>query len=189
MRWVFRWGMKRNAVKENVMEHSFEVAVIAHGLAVVALRRFDSKVNPSEVATAALFHDASEALTGDLPSPIKYHNQMIRDAYKGVERAAEEEMLSTIPEELRKDYEPLLLHHHQDAQVSKLVKAADMLASLVKCKAEVNAGNKEFAKALLDVEDRLSRMQMPEVDYFREHFLQSFDLTLDELITHGENLF
>lgn len=189
MRWVFRWGMKRNAVKENVMEHSFEVAVIAHGLAVIALRLFDGKVNPSEVATAALFHDASEALTGDLPSPIKYHNQMIRDAYKGIERAAEEEMLSTIPEKLRKDYEPLLLHHQQDAQLSKLVKAADMLASLVKCKAEVNAGNKEFAKALLDVEDRLSRMQMPEVDYFREHFLQSFDLTLDELITHGENLF
>ncbi len=188
MRWVFRWGMKRNAIKENVMEHSFEVAVIAHGLAVISQRVFDNKIDPNEVTTAALFHDASEALTGDLPSPIKYHNKTIRDAYKGVERAAEEEMLETLPDELRKPYEPLLLHHMQDPQISRLVKAADTLASLVKCKAEVNAGNKEFAKALIDVEERLERMQMPEVDYFREHFLQSFDLTLDELITHSENL-
>ena len=170
------------------MEHSFEVAVIAHGLAVISRQIFGNNIDPKEVATAALFHDASESLTGDLPSPIKYHNQMIRDAYKGVERIAEQEMLENLPEKLREEYEPLLLHDRQEANVVTLVKAADMLASLVKCKAEVNAGNREFDKALAGVEERLARMQLPEVEYFLEHFLQSFDLTLDELITGSENL-
>lgn len=182
MRWVFRWGMKRNAIPENVMEHSYEVAVIAHGLAVVSKRVFGQDVDPQEVATAALFHDASESLTGDLPSPIKYHNSMIRDAYKGVERVAEREMLATLPEALRDDYIDLLLHERHSPAVEKLVKAADIIASLVKCKAEVNAGNREFAKALLDVEDRVNKLNLPEVNYFCEHFLGSFDLTLDELI-------
>ncbi len=182
MRWVFRWGMKRNAIPENVMEHSFEVAVIAHGLAVIGNRLFGKDFKPEQVATVALFHDASESLTGDLPSPIKYHNSMIRDAYKGVERVAEKEMLATLPPPLQQDYEPLLMHEQHDPAVSKLVKAADLLASLVKCKAEVNAGNREFAKALVEVESRVAKLNSPEVDYFCEHFLSSFDLTLDELI-------
>jgi len=182
MRWVFRWGMKRNAIQENVMEHSYEVAVIAHGLAVIGRRVFNRDINPSEVATAALFHDASEALTGDLPSPIKYHNRFIRDAYKDVERHAVHEMLSTLPEALREDYEVYMLHEKQSDEMAKLVKAADMIASLVKCKAELNAGNQEFAKALDEVERRIKEMAIPEVDYFCEYFLDSFDLTLDELI-------
>ncbi len=189
MRWIYRWGMKRNAIKENVMEHSFEVAVIAHGLAIIAKQVYANDVSPEAVATAALYHDASEALTGDLPSPIKYHNKKIRDAYKEVEKAAELEMLSTLPEELRDSYKNFLLHDGLDPYISRLIKAADLIASLIKCKAEVNAGNTEFAKAVIDVEERLMRMQIPEVDYFLQRFLPSYDLTLDELITHSEQLF
>lgn len=189
MRWIYRWGMKRNAIQENVMEHSFEVAAIAHNLAIIGKTLFERDVDPGMVLGAALYHDASEVLTGDLPSPIKYHNRKIRDAYKEVERAAEQEMLSTLPAELRDAYRPFLLHTEQSEEIAMLVKGADLVASLIKCKAEVNAGNKEFAKAVIDVEERLVRMNMPEVGYFLQHFMPSFDLTLDELITHSEKLF
>ena len=189
MRWIYRWGMKRNAIQENVMEHSYEVAVIAHALAIIGRRLYDRDVDANAVAVAALFHDCSEVLTGDLPSPIKYHNHKIRDAYREVERAAELEMLSTLPEQLRDDYQGLLLHEHQGEDVLQLVKAADLIASLIKCKAELNAGNAEFNKAVVEVEQRLQRMGLDEVDYFIAHFLPSFDLTLDELITHSEQLF
>ncbi|MBT8149699.1 MAG: 5'-deoxynucleotidase [Gammaproteobacteria bacterium] len=189
MRWINRWGMKRNAIQENVMEHSFEVAAIAHCLAIVAKHVFSRDIDPGSVLAAALYHDASEVLTGDLPSPIKYHNRKIRDAYKEVEYAAEREMLSTLPPELQPVYQEFLLHDSQQEDTEALVKAADLIASLIKCKAELNAGNKEFAKAVGDVEQRLENMAMQEVDYFRQHFLHSFDLTLDELITHSEQLF
>ena len=189
MRWITRWGMKRNAIQENVMEHSFEVAVIAHNLALVGRAKFERDIDPGKVLAAAIYHDISEALTGDLPSPIKYHNRKIRDAYKDVERTAELEMLSTLPEELRDMYEEFVLHDKQSDSVKVLVKAADLIASLVKCKAEVNAGNREFSKAVVDVESRLRSLDLPEVDYFIEHFMPSFDLTLDELITHSSALF
>ena len=189
MRWIHRWGMKRNAIQENVMEHSFEVAAIAHCLAIVAKHVFSRDINPGDVLAAALYHDASEVLTGDLPSPIKYHNRKIRDAYKEVEYAAELEMLSTLPKELQPVYREFLLHDQQSEEVGALIKAADLIASLIKCKAELNAGNKEFSKAIIEVEQRLEKMAMQEVDYFFEHFVHSFDLTLDELITHSEQLF
>jgi 5'-deoxynucleotidase len=189
MRWIYRWGMKRNAIQENVMEHSFEVAAIAHNLAVVSKHVYGNDVDPNQVLAAALYHDASEALTGDLPSPIKYHNQKIRDAYKEVERTAEQEMLAMLPEELRPVYREILLEENLPKPVKQLVKAGDLIASLIKCKAEVNAGNKEFEKAVDDVEQRLDKMAMPEVQYFMDHFMPSFDLTLDELITHSETLF
>ncbi len=189
MRWIYRWGMKRNAIQENVMEHSFEVAAIAHSLAIISSEKYAGDIDPRDVLAAALYHDISEVLTGDLPSPIKYHNKKIRDAYKDVERTAELEMLSTLPTELRDAYELLIIHQRQPEPVQKLVKAADLIASLIKCKAEVNAGNREFVRAVSDVEQRLAGMQLPEVDYFLQHFMPSFDLTLDELITHSEALF
>ncbi len=189
MRWIYRWGMKRNAIQENVMEHSYEVAVIAHALAIIHQRVYQQDIDVNAVAVAALYHDASEVLTGDLPSPIKYHNKKIRDAYKEVEYAAELEMLSTLPEELRDDYEDYLLHDRQSEDVARIIKAADLIASLVKCKAELNAGNAEFSKAVVDVEVRLKQMDISAVNYFLQNFLPSFDLTLDELITHSENLF
>ena len=171
------------------MEHSYEVAAIAHCLAIISKSIFHKDIDPGKVLAVALYHDASEVLTGDLPSPIKYHNKKIRDAYKEVEKSAELEMLSTLPEELKAEYRAILLHENHSEEISRFVKAADLIASLIKCKAELNAGNKEFERAIAEVEQRLARMQMPEKEYFCQHFLQSFDLTLDELITHSEQLF
>ena len=189
MRWIYRWGMKRNAIQENVMEHSYEVAVLTHALAIIARRIFAKDIDANAAAVTAMYHDSSEALTGDLPSPIKYHNKRLRDAYKEVEHAAELEMLSTLPEALREDYQDYLLHQRQTDEVKQFIKAADLIASMIKCKAELNAGNTEFSKAVIDVEQRLQKMAMPEVTYFLETFMPSYDLTLDELITHSEQLF
>lgn len=186
MRWIYRWGMKRNAIQENVMEHSYEVSVITHALGIIGKRLYGKDIDANAAAVAALYHDSSEVLTGDLPSPIKYHNKKIRDAYKEVEYAAEREMLSTLPEPLQDDYRDYLLHENISPKVSKLIKAADLISSLIKCKAEINAGNGEFDQAITDVQERLKAMDMPEVDYFMATFLPSFDLTLDELITRSE---
>ena len=189
MRWIYRWGMKRNAIQENVMEHSYEVSVITHALGLIGNRFYGKNIDTNAAAVAALYHDSSEVLTGDLPSPIKYHNKKIRDAYKEVEYTAEREMLSTLPEALRDDYREYLLHDELSAEVTMFIKAADLIASLIKCKAEIKAGNAEFVKAVADTELRLKAMAMPEIDYFLETFLPSFDLTLDELITPGEAVF
>ena len=189
MRWIYRWGMKRNAIQENIMEHSYEVSVIAHALGIISNRLYDNDIDANALAISALYHDCSEVLTGDLPSPIKYHNKKIRDAYKEVEYTAEREMLSTLPVELQEDYRNHLLHENIPSEFVKLIKAADIIASLIKCKAEINAGNSEFKQAVQDTGERLAQMEMPEVDYFLENFLPSFDLTLDELITPIETMF
>ena len=189
MRWIYRWGMKRNAIQENIMEHSYEVSVIAHALGIISNRLYDNDIDANALAISALYHDCSEVLTGDLPSPIKYHNKKIRDAYKEVEYTAEREMLSTLPVELQEDYRNHLLHENIPSEFVKLIKAADIIALLIKCKAEINAGNSEFKQAVQDTGERLAQMAMPEVDYFLENFLPSFDLTLDELITPSETMF
>ena len=189
MRWIYRWGMKRNAIQENIMEHSYEVSVIAHALGIISNRLYDNDIDANALAISALYHDCSEVLTGDLPSPIKYHNKKIRDAYKEVEYTAEREMLSTLPVELQEDYRNHLLHENIPSEFVKLIKAADIIASLIKCKAEINAGNSEFKQAVQDTGERLAQMAIPEVDYFLENFLPSFDLTLDELITPSETMF
>ena len=189
MCWIYRWGMKRNAIQENIMEHSYEVSVIAHALGIISNRLYDNNIDANALAISALYHDCSEVLTGDLPSPIKYHNKKIRDAYKEVEYTAEREMLSTLPVELQEDYRNHLLHENIPSDFVKLIKAADIIASLIKCKAEINAGNSEFKQAVQDTGERLTQMAMPEVDYFLENFLPSFDLTLDELITPSETMF
>ncbi|MBQ77267.1 MAG: 5'-deoxynucleotidase [Cellvibrionales bacterium] len=189
MRWIYRWGMKRNAIQENIMEHSYEVSVIAHALGIISNRLYGNNIDANALAISALYHDCSEVLTGDLPSPIKYHNTKIRDAYKEVEYTAEREMLSTLPLELQEDYRNHLLHENISSEFVKFIKAADIIASLIKCKAEINAGNSEFKQAVRDTGERLTQMAMPEVDYFLENFLPSFDLTLDELITPSETMF
>ncbi len=183
IRWVQRWGLKRNTVTENVMEHSWEVATLAHALAVIRNRIFGGDVDVNAVVTAAIYHDCSEVITGDMPSPIKYHTAAITDAYKSIERRAEQELLDLLPEELRQDFASVLLEHEIPEEHQRIIKAADTLAAFNKCQMEMSAGNREFAKAAEDVKRRLDAIDLPEVRYFMDTFADSYALTLDELLT------
>lgn len=179
MRFIQRWALMRNTATENVEEHSHQVAVLAHGLAVIRNQRFGGTVDPGAVAVAALYHDASEILTGDLPTPIKYDNPVIRQAYRDVEQVAEEKLLGLLPEELREVYRPILTA--ADPEAARLVKAADKLSAHIKCLEELKAGNLEFRAAAAQTRQALESYGLPEVDYFLETFLESFSLSLDEL--------
>lgn len=181
LKYIFRWGLKRNVEPENVKEHSFDVAVIAHALANIRNHYFGGNVDANQVCVVALFHDASEVLTGDLPGPIKYFNPRLAEAYKQVEQAAEEKLISMLPPEMQTTYAPYISHGHVSDEVAKLVKAADMIAAYIKVMQEVDAGNHEFTVARQRVEKHFEKMAMPEVAYFLENFLPSFRLTLDEL--------
>ncbi|MGM9618966.1 MAG: 5'-deoxynucleotidase [Oscillospiraceae bacterium] len=179
MRYIRRWALMRNSLEENIQEHSHMVAVLAHALAVIRNRRFGGSVDVGAVTAAALYHDAGEILTGDMPTPIKYYNPAIRESYKAVERVAEEKLLRMLPEELRADYAPLLTP--TDEEVLTLVKAADKLSAYVKCLEELKCGNREFSKAAEQTLAALRSYGLPEVEYFIEQFLPAFSLTLDEL--------
>ena len=179
MRYIARWGLMRNTFQENIQEHSHMVAVLAHALALIERDILGGTADPDRCATAALFHDASEILTGDLPTPIKYYNPDIRDAYKQVEAIACRKLTGMLPEKLRGLYADLLTP--ADPQVEELVKAADKLSAHIKCLEEEKAGNHEFCAAARQTRQALEDMHLPEVDLFLEEFLPSFRLTLDEL--------
>ena len=179
MKYITRWSLMRNSVSENIQEHSHMVAVLAHALAVIRRDVFGGKADPEACACAALFHDATEIFTGDLPTPIKYFDPEIRSAYHRVEDAAAEKLLDLLPEELRGAYEPLL--REEDGEVRTLVKAADKLAAYLKCREELAAGNSEFADAERETLALLRAMALPEVDWFLENFAGAFGLTLDGL--------
>ena len=180
MRYIDRWGLMRNTHTENIQEHSHMVAVLAHALAVIGKEKFGSRVDPGQAAIAALYHDAPEILTGDLPTPVKYDNPAIRDAYKAVETVAADTLLSLLPEELRGAYEPLLLEDPESGYHA-VVKAADKLSAYIKCVEELKAGNSEFRQAAEQTRQALEASPLPEVGYFLEHFMPGFELTLDEL--------
>ena len=182
MRFIQRWALMRNTAPENVQEHSHQVAVLAHALAVLRNEKFGGHVDPGAVAVAALYHDASEILTGDMPTPIKYDNPTIRTAYKDVEAVAEHKLLNMLPEELRGVYAPILTV--EDPEIEALVKAADKLSAYIKCIEEEKAGNHEFATAKGTIEKALHDMRegLPELDDFMNEFLPSYGKTLDELI-------
>ena len=179
LRYIGRWGLMRNTFRENVQEHSHMVAVLAHGLAMIDRDILGNDADPDRCAAAALFHDASEILTGDLPTPIKYYDPQIRDAYKKVEQISCESLLSMLPPELRDGYRPLL--HEEDEGVRRTVKAADKLSAYIKCIEELKAGNQEFASAAQSTRAALDAMEMPCLDWFLSHCVQSFSLDLDEL--------
>ena len=185
MRYIGRWGLMRNTFQENIQEHSHMVAVLAHALALIQRDILHEPADPDRCAAAALFHDASEILTGDLPTPIKYHNELIRDAYKQVENVACTKLLDTLPDELRGAFEPLLTGETQE-RVHDIVKAADKLSAYIKCIEERRAGNDEFSAAEKQTRRQLEASQLPEVKYFLEHFIPAFELTLDELGTIEE---
>ena len=179
MRYISRWALMRNTVPENVQEHSHQTAVLAHALAVIRNEKFGGTIDPGKVAVAALYHDASEIITGDLPTPIKYCNPAIKTAYKDVEVVAEDKLISMLPEKLQPEYEEIL--KMPDPEVRELVKAADKLSAYIKCVEEVKAGNNEFRDAAAQTEAMLEASRLPEVRYFLDTFMPSFSLTLDKL--------
>lgn len=179
MKYIDRWALMRNTEPENIQEHSHQVAVLAHALAVIQNRHFGGRTDPGEVAVAALYHDATEIITGDMPTPIKYYNDTLRDSYKEVEAMAADRLLAMLPGELREIYEPLL--KERDPEVRVIVKAADKLSAYLKCVEELKAGNNEFRLAREQTWAALADNQLPALQYFIEHFLPSFELTLDEL--------
>ncbi|MBU5628121.1 5'-deoxynucleotidase [Oscillibacter sp. MSJ-2] len=179
MRFIARWALMRNSFPENVQEHSHQVAVLAHALATIRRDVFHKKADPNACAAAALFHDASEILTGDLPTPVKYNNPAIQQAYKALEVVAQDKLLQGLPEELKPAYTPIL--HEEDEEVRKIVKAADKLSAYLKCQEELHAGNQEFEQAALEIMSALQSYRMPEVAWFLEKFGNTFGVTLDEL--------
>ena len=179
MRFIQRWALMRNTAPENVQEHSHQVAVLAHALAVIRNEKFGGHVDPGAVAVAALYHDASEIFTGDMPTPIKYDNPAIQGAYRDVEKMAEQKLLGMLPQELREVYAPILTV--PDEETRRLVKAADKLSAHIKCLEELKAGNLEFRQAAEQTRRALESYDLPEVRYFIDIFLESFSLSLDEL--------
>lgn len=180
MRYITRWGLMRNSFSENIQEHSFQAAVLAHALALIRREILRlSGPDPDRCAVAAMYHDASEILTGDLPTPIKYYNSEIKSAYKQVERTAGNRLLDMLPPELRASYEHLVLE--DDQEVAPIVKAADKLSAHIKCVEELKAGNTEFREAAAQTRRALEGYGLPEVTYFLEVFMDSFSLTLDQL--------
>jgi 5'-deoxynucleotidase len=179
LKFIQRWHLMRPAIPENVQQHGFEVAVIAHALAVVGNHYFERKYEPAEVALAAIFHDAGEVLTGDLPSPIKYASPELASAYKALETEARERLLKMLPDELQPEYRRVL--EPTDKDTRRLVKAADKLSAYLKAAQEVRLGNEEFRAAEVALKAQVENDELPESKYFRDHFGPSFLKSLDEL--------
>ncbi len=179
MRNIRRWGLMRNSFEENLLEHAQITATLAHALAVIRRDVFGRSADPDRAAAAALYHDMSEILTGDLPTPVKYLNEDIRRSYKAVESAAEAQLLQLLPEEMRPAYADLL--RGGEGETHELVKAADKLAAYIKCLEELRGGNEEFRSAESQIRRTLEASRLPEVAYFMERFLPAFGMTLDEL--------
>ena len=177
MKNIYRWGLMRNTKPENLSEHSLEVAFIAHALAVIHNRRFGGSVDANKIATMAMFHDTTEIITGDMPTPIKYYNPEIRTVYKQIEAVAGERLLNMLPSDLRGDFEEF---YNLDEQSERFIKAADKLSALIKCIEELNMGNREFSAAKESTYKAVKAMNLPEAEVFLEEFIESFSLPLDE---------
>ena len=182
MKYIDRWSLMRSTEQENVQEHSHMVAVLAHALGLIRRDVLGKPCDPDALAAAALYHDAPEILTGDLPTPIKYHSRAIKSAYDEVEHLAVEKLLSELPAALRPAYRKLLTAPARPAEY-ELVKAADKLSAYIKCVEERRAGNREFLSAEASARQKLLEMNLPEVDYFLTEFMPGFEKNLDELGT------
>ena len=180
MRYINRWGLMRNTLTENISEHSLDVAVIAHALAVIRNTCFGGNVNEERVALLAIFHDCTEIITGDMPTPVKYYAPELRTAYRGVEAAAKQNLLAGLPEQFRPKYEGLLSETEEEKESWVLVKAADKLSALIKCIEERRMGNDDFKQAEEATLAAIEKMRLKEADYFMKEFLPTYFLTLDE---------
>ena len=180
MRNITRWSLMRNTFSENIQEHSHQVAMLAHALALIRreILHLDGP-DPDRCAVAALYHDATETLTGDMPTPIKYYNPQIKSAYKQVERIAGERLVAMLPEQLQAHYEPII--QESDREVRQVVKAADKLSAYIKCVEEQKAGNTEFESAAVQTMASMKAMNRPELDWFIEKCLSAFSLNIDQL--------
>ena len=181
MKYIDRWGLMRNINKENVSEHSLDVAVIAHALAVIQKKRLNMDVNPEKTALYAIYHDVSEIFTGDMPTPVKYYNSVIKSAYKDVELSVNERLLNMLPEDFKDEFKDILIPKEEDKDIWKTVKAADKISAYIKCLEEEKSGNKEFLKAKQSLLSTIRNMNMPEVKIFMDEFLEGYSLTLDEM--------
>ncbi|KGA23472.1 5'-deoxynucleotidase [Pectobacterium brasiliense] len=178
---ISRWPLMRNVRTENVSEHSLQVAFVAHALAVIKNRKFDGNLNVERIALLAMYHDASEVLTGDMPTPIKYYNAQIAHEYKKIEKIAQQKLVEMLPEELQQDYRMLLDDNYTSEEERAIVKQADALCAYLKCLEELSAGNAEFTLAKARLEKTLQLRHSPEMDYFMTVFVPSFSLSLDEI--------
>lgn len=180
MKMIDRWALMYNTSKENIAEHSHAVAVIAHAIALIGNKEFGKNYNADRAAVLALYHDTTEVITGDMPTPVKYYNEDIKKVYKDIERTAGERLLSMLPDDYKADYKPFFESEKADEELWALVKAADKLSALIKCIEETRMGNKEFEIALKAQEKKIAEIALPEVKYFCENFLPAYYLTLDE---------
>lgn len=180
MKYINRWALMRNTISENISEHSLEVAFIAHVLAVMRNKRFGGNVNPERCALLAMYHDTTEIITGDLPTPVKYYNKEIKTAYDEIEDNAKNQLLSYLPEDLRDEFEPLFFRTEQEAELWSLVKAADKISALIKCVEERQMGNSDFSSAEKSTHAAIKALGVPEADMFLDEFMPSYLLTLDE---------
>lgn len=181
MKYIVRWGLMRNTDSENIQEHSLQVAVIAHALAVIHNKLGEDTLSPEKACLYAVFHDAAEIITGDLPTPVKYYNPVIKRNYQAIEDVAKEKLLSMLPDDFKNIYRPILFYEEHDEKYYPIVKAADRLSAYIKCAEEVKAGNKEFIKAMEATDESLKKMDLPELEYFMKYYLPSYNKTLDEM--------
>ena len=177
MKNIYRWGLMRNTRRENLSEHSLETAQIAHALAIINNKRLGGNADPQKTALAAVYHDSTEIITGDMPTPIKYYNIEIKSACKQIEAAAGDSVINMLPEDFREDFKPIF---SPDTETKRLVKAADKLSALIKCIEELKMGNREFEVAEKTIREGIKRLNCPEADIFAEEFIPSFYLSLDE---------
>ena len=180
MKYINRWSLMNNTRLENISEHSLTTAMLAHALAVISNKKLGNNVDPEHAAAVALFHDCTEIITGDLPTPIKYSSKTLRNAYKNIEEEAAHQLMGALPEYMREEYEKLLLPYDTDEHTLKLIKAADKLSALIKCIEEEQMGNREFCKAKTEITLALEKMELEEADIFMRDFLPSYSLSLDE---------
>lgn len=180
MKYINRWGLMRNTREENISEHSLEVAFVAHALGVINNEVFGGSLPAERLAILGMYHDVTEIITGDMPTPVKYYSPVIRNAYAEVENVAKDEMLSGLPEMMRKHYNSVLLETEEEEELWIYVKAADKMSALIKCIEEQQMGNQDFADAAATIEKALVDMKLKEVDYFMREFLPAYKLTLDK---------
>ena len=180
MKYINRWGLMRNTITENIAEHSLETAIVAHSLAIIGNKYFGKNIDANRVAFLAMFHDSTEIITGDLPTPVKYFAPDIREAYKKVEETAANNLLNGVPDKLRDEYEGILKENEEERKLWKYVKAADKISALIKCVEEKRMGNLDFEQAEKATLAHIEELNMEEADYFVENFLPAYSLTLDE---------